>query len=585
MSGVPAAPSLSRGLGIIAFLFGLGGAIICAQAIDSQPAPKPPVSGASAPPLHFRWSSGGVLVEPPLIAGGLVYLVSEDRSVTALDEGGRILYKSDFRLTAKARLAPGRGGALLVADADRLIRLNRFGRQSFSLRFPGMAELRPPAEGWDGRLFLAGGAELACVSVSGALKWRASLPAAVVSGPLLLSDGRAVLGLADGSLRSYGPFSDERLLSPPAKSPVLSLAEAEGTLAFLRTDGTLYALDDQGAALAIAQGVKAFCRVEEKPLWAVLYKSGGIEALDSTGARAWKADAPASYDSILSMPGRVYLLGKSGLAALNASGAPLKDMRIANNAVPPRVSEGGIVYAGGLDWILYAYRFDAERLRDYGPAEGAAGSASAAGKAGGSYGVADFDRETLELMTGIDEEAAQASLLFDVEKSLESATIGAGEPDSVAVCAAIALSRADALTGRAAKNRGLYPLQRERACALLGRLGSTECREALARVIAQDDEDAVRAAAARALGSIGWDGDGYSLDTLERYCGRGYAPGSERLLEAACAAIGEIALFEGPSDRGASILLRILEYPCPPFIRAAALKALRSLMPGRQGTG
>jgi hypothetical protein len=526
-------------------------------------------------PVHFRWAAGGVLIGSPVASGGLVYCVSEDRSVNALDEEGKVLYHSDFTLSPKAKFAPAGGGALLIADGDRVIRLNRAGRPGFSIELPGAGErgFQPPAEGWDGRLFIAG-ERLSCVSVSGSGRWSVGLSSRASAGPVVTEDGAAAVGLSDGGVLIIGPFSEEISRVAGGKGgAVLGMYPGSGGVAYLRADGKLSFLGRDGGEVLLSSGVKAFCPAPGPGAWAALKEGGILVCLDAAGGEVWETRAGQGFDRIRAYPGRIYLLGGRAVSAFTAKGLLLKEMGLVHNAVPPEVSEEGIVYSCGMDWIVYAYRFDPDRPADYGlpPPLGAQGG----------YGLADFDREELEWRLGLDDGLSQAALLDEIEKSLKSATIGTGEREMAAALAAIALSMADGEAGKASRKRGgLFPQERARACELLGAMGSRESRGVLLRVAREDGEDSVRAAAIRALGSIGWDGDGSALALIREEFGRVYVPGTERSLIAAAEAIERIIRYEGvpESDDGVDALLSIAEYPAPPYVRARALSALKAIM-------
>jgi plasmid stability protein len=93
---------------------------------------------------------------------------------------------------------------------------------------------------------------------------------------------------------------------------------------------------------------------------------------------------------------------------------------------------------------------------------------------------------------------------------------------------------------------------RARACAVLGASGSLEARDVLLKVLAQDGEPSVRAAAIEALGRIAWDADGASAAAIGRAVGVWPDPAKEPLALAAAGALESIALYEGvpPGPRG-----------------------------------
>ncbi len=558
---------------------GLAAAIALTMALGSAGAQgKTPLVGSTPlsrdAPVHFRWAAGGVLTVSPLAAGGIVYCVSEDRSVNALGEDGKLLYHSDFRLSRRARYAPTAAGALLVADGSRILKLNKAGRPGFSIELSdsGPDGFLPPVEGWDGRLFVAG-KNLSCVSITGAIRWIAPLPDRASAGPVLLPDGSVAVGLENGGVVAYSPFS-EPLGGPEsaAGGAARGLAVGKDGLACLRADGGLSRIILNGGERLLARDVQAFCADEEAGTWIVLKRDGGLASLDAEGRTLWTARGDRDFDRVKAYPGRVYALGKRSVAAYTNKGILLKEMGLSNNAVPPEVSEAGIVYSCGKDWIVYAYLFDPDRPSDYGlpsPSQS------------GNYGLLTYDRGDLEWRLGISEGENRAALLDEIEKSLKSATIGSDEREIAGILSAIALAKVDGDAGKTPKRASaLYPEERARACALLGSLGSRESRDVLIVVAREDGEDLVRAAAIEGLGAIGWDADGRSLAAIREACGRIYVPGKERTMVAAAGAIERIIKYEGvpASDDGVDTLLEMAGFPAPPVVRARVVSALKAIM-------
>jgi outer membrane protein assembly factor BamB len=549
---------------------------LAAQATGASGPEVPGLEAASqgqAAAIHFRWAAGGVLIAKPVAGDGIVYFLSQDRAAYALDEEGRVLYRAELNLSPKAVFTPGQAGFLFIADGRRIIRLNRSGGISLSIdqAADGASALFSPIEGRDGRVFVAGDS-LACFSATGKKKWQIGLSATTALPPLLLEDGSVALALVDGSIMGVDPFGQQRFSFPAGGRP-RALIAGSGSFTVLLDDSRLLAFGADGKPRQIAGGILQIvaCPDSGDCAWYALTASGELAALDSAGKRLWTVKLGPAYTRIKAFPGRVYALGKDIVLSCTRTGTVLKVMTLRNASVEPEVSASGIVYSSGADWIVYAYRFDEERLAAYGPAPAADGSAS--------YGLNEYDRKAILGLAALQDSNFQENLLDDVEKSIKSGNMGEGERYCLALCSALARSKLDADSGRAQAKEGMYPQIRARACLLLGQLGSTESRDLLIQIIRRDPEPAVKAAAAEALGLIAWDGDGESMEALRAACQAAPYSGWEEFLLAASGAIQRISLYEGVpvSNTGIETLMRMADEPFAPKVRRRAQDALYAI--------
>lgn len=530
-------------------------------------------SQGQAAAVHFRWAAGGVLIARPVAGDGIVYFLSQDRSAYALDEEGRVLYRATLDLSPKAAFTPGQAGFLFIADGRRIIRLNRSGGISLSIdqAEDRASALFSPVEGRDGRVFVSGDS-LACFSATGKKKWQIDLAAATALPPLLLEDGSVALALEDGTVLGVDPFGQERFSFKAGGRP-RALIAGSGSLTVLLEDSRLEAFGADGKPRQIASGILqiAACPDPGDCAWYALTASGELAALDAAGKRLWTAKLGPAYSRIKAYPGRVYALGRDIVLSCTRTGTVLKVMTLRNASVEPEVSASGIVYSSGADWIVYAYRFDEERLADYGPAPLPDGSAG--------YGLNEYDRKAILGLAALQDSDFQEKLLDDVEKSIKSGNMGEGERSCLALCSALARSKLDAESGRAQAKEGMYPQIRARACLLLGLLGSTESRDLLIQIIRRDPEPAVKAAAAEALGLIAWDGDGDSMEALRAACQAAPYSGWEEFLLAAAGAIQRISLYEGVpvSNTGIEALMKMADEPFAPRVRRRAQEALYAI--------
>ena len=227
----------------------------------------------------------------------------------------------------------------------------------------------------------------------------------------------------------------------------------------------------------------------------------------------------------------------------------------------PAISPAGYAYSSGSDWVLAAYRFEKSlgplRLPELSPYPELPDMAAR---------ILLFD----PLAADPDDQLAR---LADIEKSLRSGTIGKGEAEAAAYCAAVAGRALDRDLSRDERRRGGNPLPRAKACYLLGSLGSPGYRDALFRVIATDVDPAVRASACEALAFLGVDPDGRSMSAFLAAAAR---PVDERTALVIVAAIEGMALRSGqaPSEDALRALIKLTTRPYGQTVRSRASAAL-----------
>lgn len=538
-----------------------------------------PVSAqAGVSPLDpaFRLAAGGLAIAGPVIDSSstpAAWLISEDLSLYALTEKGGLAARISLpdqplpfiALDPFGRVIVDMGGGTLAAYT----KIGALAWQAAVDPVAGAAADYPPAFGPDGRAFVLSGQNLICLNPSGLRLWSLPLTAFPSCAPAVDGSGRPCIGLTDGSLliaTAYGEpavkaalgsaltllfplgsstgggegprlaasLSDGRLLLLGSDAAVKGVYRSKAAVLALAADGNaLYGLDASGEAFALA--------ADGKPLWSV-----------STGCRK---------GGLYLFADRLVAVGQGRAVSLSLAGDTFRELTIPGASGAPAISPAGLAFSSGSDWVLAAYRFE----RPLGPRRLPLIAPYAA--------LADSADEILAYDPFASDPDEQLTRLADIEKSLRSGTIGKDERAAAEFCAAVVTRTLERDLSQEQRRFGGNPLARERACYLLGSLGSPGYREPLFRAIESDVDPAVRAAACEALGLFGVDPDGASMAAFMNAAAR---PVDERSALAIIASIEGLTLRSGRGLREGG-LRALVDFAASPYTRAVRDRAEAAL--------
>jgi outer membrane protein assembly factor BamB len=260
----------------------------------------------------------------------------------------------------------------------------------------------------------------------------------------------------------------------------------------------------------------------------------------------------------------IYVFSKTGATAFAEDGRRLWTMRFRGAAAIPALSDDGLLFSGGSDWILYAYKVE-DRVREgqqsfYGPAPE------------GNYGLgsppADYYFRS--------EETFLAQELVTIAAAIQEGRVGEDEPAYAAYLMKT--------VGMPANNSGFdfHPVvniqRRVEALRLLGFIGSRETIPFLANVFSRDREPLIKAAAADAIGRIGVDPERTALRAFTEVLLYPFSQ-DERVLMAMATAVGALCRFSGPplSNAGIGILGILAGEGMPTAVRIQVRRELASL--------
>jgi len=252
----------------------------------------------------------------------------------------------------------------------------------------------------------------------------------------------------------------------------------------------------------------------------------------------------------------IYILSKNGATGFMHDGKRIWFTFLQNTAAIPAFGNDGVLYSGGKDWILYAYKIEDRVLQEksglFGPqAEGSYGTGSP-----NAASIQDFPINEYELKIKLEQ----------ISSGIKSGRVGSNEIAWVSTLMTIA----------AGDFKIQYKLE---ALKMLGQIGSRETISWLINFFRKEPEPMVKAASARAIGDIGVDHEGSAIQTFLFLLINGTGIKDEQILIAVASATGALCRFSGPplSETGIKILNLLGASNQPPIVRKHAQIELSSL--------
>jgi outer membrane protein assembly factor BamB len=512
-----------------------------------------------------------------------VAVVCDGGNLKAYSREGRFLW--DY--FARGRLSPfitrSREGTSYICGIDgTLIAVNRSGRELW--RIVASPLTAPVLTGWDGRIFVPTDRRISCYTAAGYLLWSKNFSHPLALGPVADKRGGLLTVLENGELLRIDPFGkvrSQKLGPVPAATLPLELAGGDvspSVLVLYKNGGAeLYGEGETGQALpalggsplaAISRGDKAAVSLSNGR---VLLVSGAGGKVLWTGQSHIEAGESPGETAMLYDERGIYVLSPSGAAGFTEDGRRLWLLRLRGSAAPPVFSDDGILYSGGSDWILYAYRLEervrAQRHSIYGPApEGTYGTGNPLPSPWADY-YFRFD------------EGEMKSLLETIGGAIREGRVGEDEKAFTAYLMETAGSMGNTPAAAASLHPPVQAAQRVEALRLLAYLGSRETIPFLADLFYRDPEPLVKTAAAEAIGRIGVDPEGRALRVFMAALSPPSPLRDEQVLVSVAVATGALCRFSGPplSDAGVKLLVLLTGKDRPQIVQRTARRELDSL--------
>jgi len=547
----------------------------------------------------WRHALGGIVIGNPVAQVESVVVITDGGSLKSISDRGDPLWE----YYARGRLTPfvsrSREGTSYICRTNGLfIAINRSGRELWQLDLKSPLVF-PVLIGWDGRLFIFTDKKITCTTAAGYILWSKQLEAKIALAPVSDSGGGIILALDNNKILRIDAFGNTlSYLASSMPSAMASLKIERYGLAILllfenqnmelfipalgNVDSIKARLDlrssplaaagkDSEAAVLLRDGMVALLTPEYPPpdLSIDRIPDDGIpdDRIPSGMKILW------SETSHINPPGLTggdaanllfdergaYVLSKEGATGFTHDGRRLWQIRLTGTATIPAFGDDGILFSGGADWLLYAYRLETRaRVKQqllYGEkSEGDYGTGNPPPSSSANYYFRFYEAEMQERFN-------------EIRQAIRSGTVGASETEYAAYLMEVA------------SNRQAYLQYRTEAARLLAYIGSRETIPFLANLFTRDSEFLVKAAAAAAIGKIGVDPEGLALKAFENAILPPSRLLDEEALIAVTEAIGALCRFSGPplSEAGVRLLMILSSYETFPRTRIQAQREIRSL--------
>ena len=553
---------------------------------DTQnPAEFPPFED----PPFWRQAVGGAVIATPASQAGSVVMISDGGNVRAISWQGTALWN----YFARGRLLPfitrSREGTSYICRSTALergvlIALNRSGRELWQINL-GEPLIAPVMTGWDGRLFVFTSSHIRCFTASGFSLWSMALEKNIALDPQEDGEGGFLIVMSDGEflhINAFGRVISTQLESVPvsivpvrlAGNPLLLIVYASGALELFDTVN-----NSREPLMGITLPARPFAAASRNSQAAILLGNSQVCLLSLENQNIlWTGDTHLTSADFLSSnfdynffidERGIYVLTNNGASAFTDDGRRLWLIRLRGNVSLPAFSDEGILYSGGADWILYAYRLE-ERVRTntqllFGPAPpGNYRTGIRRPELWSNYPIR-FDEQEMNIWFREIEHAVQQGQVGEKEIEYSSWLMEAAGSSIYP-----GLSEFD--------NRVFVP-QKIRALRLLSFIGSVETVPFLVEVFTRERDPSVRAAAAEAIGRIGVDPEGIAIRAFSNSLFPPNQERNEQVLASVAAAAGAISRFSGPplSASGVQILTVLASLERSALVRSMAEHELQTL--------
>ena len=522
-----------------------------------------------APPIWEHDLGDLVLGQPYLQAESAVVACTEG-SIKSFYMTGTPLWNFDANEAATPFIARSVEGAAYTCNTSGYFKaINRVGRELWRVNL-GKPIKYPPVVGWDGRVFIPAESQIICRTAAGHPLWSIDLGSAFAVPPVLDHAGSFASVLENRDFVRISQFSAvERVRLDRLPILIISLKSSSQdayVLFYPSGDAEKLSYNEKAAkgrkltrssfpSLPMAPAA-AVSRTDQL---AVTLRDGRVQLMDGAGRLLWTGDShetaaekgsanlEQSKAAMVFDERGVYSVSTRGATGFAADGRRRFILKIAEASSVPGFSDEGLLYVCGKDKYLRTYKLDSKprtvvRSRYYGP------------DPEGTYGMGNPPPSPWATDTQRYHDDHQADMYTTIEKGINSGQLGEDEPLYVAyLMEMIGFFLNDPHYSRVRPS--VKPPQRVALIRLLGKVGSRETIPFLWNIFDKDQEPAIKAACAEAIGMIGVDPKGYTFASYNFLLAANNPNRDPQLLMSATSSIAALCRFSGPPLSGEGILL------------------------------
>ena len=526
----------------------------------------------------WRQAVGGTVIGTLSAQPQCVVAALDSGVVKAYSGTGKLLGSYFVRQGLCPYVTQSHQGITFVCGLDGyLIAINRSGRGLWKAKLGGVLS-GPIVIGWDGRVFAAAAGKIFCFTASGTPLWARELGSKITAGPVLDQDGYVALALENNQLVQINPFGIAQFWRLPAAPTIL--VPIENYILALYGNGSVMRVDSsvEGSAPLPFPGLSSMplAAAGDGGRAAVFLADGQVALLAGNNGRVlWSGGtflrplADEKAEIIFDKRG-IYALCPRGAASFTSDGKRLWSANLENAAGVPAFGDDGVLYSGGKDWVLNAWKLEERTLKQkltlYGPAPET------------TYGTGNPPPSMYVNVVGRYNESTVKRELDAIQKGIATGGVGGHELDWLAYLMETADGGHRPGIAKIRDTKAVIN-QRIQALQLLARLGSAENIPWLVSFFRRENELMIQIAAAKAIGGIGIDPDGKAIQEFTAVVRNGNPAENEQLFIAIAAATGALCRFSGQPLYGIGFqLLDLLNNPTQlPSVRRQAKYELDSL--------
>lgn len=532
--------------------------------------------------LAWRYSAGGKIIGKPVIGPqGAIFFVSEDRYLYSLTEEKQCTWRTWLKDRAAASLAVGYDGTVYAGLKNgTIVAVNRQGDIIWKKRTGG-TPVGAPLCYPDGTICIATQeGTVYALSHTGVQKWRREMGSGIDSAPSIDASGMVYVCGNDSTLYAlnrYGviqwrvktpgqggrPVPGENAVYQLTSSGVLCRYTGAGDLDWqVSFDGPH--VDTHGP---LVSGDRVFVLLEDGTV--IVLDEEGVEK----GRKHIEADPAGSFRCAVDQKGTLYCVTEALRSQLPRAVLP--------DFGRPVLSESGMLFVAGGDWILYAFETGAsmhspvpEVRENQGTRESWFTPPLVLERQWGDTG----DFLYLQHLMASGERGPKKRFLDEVTARVRAGALGASEPYVTGLLIVLAGEGIVTPYYHLTEAARHIPLIRSRAIAILGTLGTFDTAGFFEEMLQYEHDDCVLSAVIQAVGSLRVDPEGTLITTMKEIIEKDSATVcTDRLAEATITSIQKIASYSGVLNyQMRALLLTITKSTYSRNVRAHALEVLQN---------